>query len=457
MSSRSHRLRILIGIAAAALIAAGCGANADDAPGAVGAVDAPAAVEPSAPTEPSAAVDGETIVQADWWVTSARSSIPADAAGTPRKDLEAGMPAAASAALAKAYYAFPDIAVMAIAPDMLAVWGIGPPRGGRAAAVEIWWIERGGATRLAAVELPPGGALQASDAIRIWPGATARRAWLEVRLELSGAEGEGGERYDLLLWDGSELRRVFERSDAAPGPAAQLRDLDGDGDPEIVLDRSEPDRFYAASGIGVGDAAVLRLAGDRFREVRSGAPDATLGAAARDEALAALDYADAGLWRMAMERAETAAQLALNNPQLMWNAIVINERGAAALRAASRVRLHWLALLLAGDWSEAVEHFRALPLASQIDAEEALRGTPLAGYERGVAELVRARATQALSAADRLSEEQAAPIYLMRGLARWWLGYGVLSAADDLVEAIAGYAPQSIVYDLLWVIGYRGG
>ena len=455
MSSRSHRLRILIGIAAAALIAAGCGATADDAPGAVGAADAPAAVETSAPAEPSAAVDGETTIQADWWAISAPRSIPADAVGTPRKDLEAGMPAAVSAALAKAYYAFPDIAVMAIAPDLLAVWGIGPPRGGRAAAVEIWWIERGGATPLAAVELPPGGALQDGGAIRIWPGGTARRAWLEVRLELSGEAG--GERYDLLLWDGSELRRVFERSDAAPGSTAQLRDLDGDGDPEIVLDRSEPDRFYAASGIGVGDAAVLRLAGDRFREVRSGAPDATLGAAARDEALAALDYAEAGLWRMAMERAETAAQLALNNPQLMWNAIVINERGAAALRAASRVRLHWLALLLAGDWSEAVEHFRALPLASQIDAAEALRGTPLAGYESGVAELVRARATQALSAAHRLSAEQAAPIYLMRGLARWWLGYGVLSSADDLVEAIAGYAPQSIVYDLLWVIGYRGG
>ena len=209
MSSRSHRLRILISIAAAALIAAACGATADDAPGAVGAADAPAAVETGAPAEPSAAAGGETTIQADWWAISAPRSIPADAVGTPRKDLEAGMPAAASAALAKAYYAFPDIAVMAIAPDLLAVWGIGPPRGGGAAAVEIWWIERGGATRLAAVELPPGGALQDGGAIRIWPGGTARRAWLEVRLELSGETG--GERYDLLLWDGSELRRVFKR------------------------------------------------------------------------------------------------------------------------------------------------------------------------------------------------------------------------------------------------------
>ena len=454
MSSRSHCLRILIGLAAAALLAAGCGANADDAPR---AVDAPAAVETSAPAEPSAAADGEAIVQADRWAISARRSIPADTAGTPRKDLGARMPAAVSAALSKAYYAFADVAVVEVGPELFAAWGIGAPRGGGAAAVEIWGVERGSATRLAAVELPPGGALRGSDTIRVWPGGTAERAWLEVRLEVSGAGDEGEARYDLLLWDGGELMRVFERSDSAPGAAAQLRDLDGDGDPEIVLDRSEPDLFYAASGIGVGDAAVLRLAGERFWEVRSGAPDAALGAAARDEALAAIDYAEAGLWRMAMERAETAAQLALNNPQLMWNAIVIGERGAAALRAASRVRLDWLGLLLAGDWSEAVEHFRALPLARQIDVAEALRGTPVAGYESGVAELVRARATRALSAADRLSEEQAAPIYLMRGLARWWLGYGVLSAADDMVEAIAGYAPESVVYDLLWVIGYRGG
>lgn len=456
MSSRSHCLRILIGIAAAALLAAACGVNADNAPP---AADSPAAAaaEASASVEPSAASDGEAVVQADPWGISARRSIPADTVGTPRKDLETGMPPAVRAALAKSFYSFAETATAAIAPELFAVWGIGAPRGGGAVAVEIWGVERGGAARRAAVELPPGGALRGGDAIRIWPGGTAERAWLEVRLEVLGAGDGSGERYDLLLWDGSGLMRVFERSVSASESAAQLRDLDGDGDPEIVLERSEPDLFYASSGVGVGDAAVLRLVGEQFREVRSGAPDATLGGAARSEALAAIDYAEAGLWRMAMERAETAAQLAWNNPQLMWNAIVIGERGDAALRSASRVRLHWLGLLLAGDWGEAVEHFRALPLASQIDAAEALRGTPLAGYESGVAELVRARATQALSAAERLSEEQAAPIYLMRGLARWWLGYGVLPAADDLVEAIAGYAPESIVYDLLWVIGYRGG
>lgn len=455
MSSRSHCLRILIGIAAAALLAAACGVNADDTRP---AADSPAAVaaEASAPVEPSAALDGEAVVQADPWGMSTRRSIPADSVGTPRKDLETGMPPAVRAALAKSFYSFAETATAAIAPELFAVWGIGAPRGG-AGAVEIWGVERDGATRLAAVALPPGGALRGGDAVRIWPGGTAERAWLEVRLEVLGAGDGSGERYGLLLWDGGELIRVFERSISASESAAQLRDLDGDGDPEIVLERSEPELFYAESGIGVGDAAVLRLVGEQFREVRSGAPDATLGAAARGEALAAIDYAEAGLWRMAMERAETAAQLAWNNPQLMWNAIVIGERGAAALRAAARVRLHWLGLLLAGDWGEAVEHFRALPLASQIDIAEALRGTSVAGYESGVAELVRARATRALSAAERLSEEQAAPIYLMRGLARWWLGYGVLPAADDLVEAIAGYAPESIVYDLLWVIGYRGG
>ncbi len=86
-----------------------------------------------------------------------------------------------------------------------------------------------------------------------------------------------------------------------------------------------------------------------------------------------------------------------------------------------------------------------------------LRDTPLAGLETEVAELVLQRGTAALMAVERLPIQHTAPVYLLRGLARWWLGEGMLPAAIDLVEAIPAYWRETTVFDLLWAIGYRGG
>lgn len=442
--------------AAAAIIAAACTATADDAAPSV-EEPAPTAVETVAeqPAQPAAA----QAEPAEPTRPAATIPVRAAIAATPRKDLAVGLAGGAlDAPLAKAFYTFPDYAALEFAPDLLVAWGLGAPLGEYVISASIWSADDKSAAQLADVELRSGGSLRSGDAIRAVDGATAQRAWLEA----FGETGAHGVTYDLLLWNGQDLVAVVGHFTSAPGnvvapgAAAQLRDLDGDDIPELVIDRTDPYLFYYTSQIWHADAAVLRREGDRFREVTLAAADPSVGEAALTEAAAALNFAAAG-WSRALERAEAAAALAPDDETLRWNAIVIRERGGAALREAERSSVAWLGALLAGEWPETIEHMRRIPHADWLSLERVLRDTPLAGLETEVAELVLQRGTAALMAAERLPVQHSAPVYLLRGLARWWLGQGMLPAAIDLVEAIPAYWRETTVFDLLWGIGYRGG
>ena len=458
---------LLAAAAAAAIIAAACTATADDAappveepaPAAVEtAVEQPAQPAATPSATPTAAAQAEPAEPAR---PAATIPVRATLAATPRKDLAVGLAGGAlDAPLAKAFYTFADYAALEFAPDLLVAWGLGAPLGEYVISASIWSADdKSGASQLAGAELRSGGALRSDDAIRAVDGATAERAWLEA----FGETGAHGVTYDLLLWNGRELVAVVGHFTSAPGnvvapgAAAQLRDLNGDDIPELVIDRTDPYLFYYTSQIWHADAAVLRREGDEFREVTLAAPNPSVGEAALTEAAAALDFAAAGWWSRALERAYAAAALAPDDETLRWNAIVIRERGGAALREAERSSVAWLGALLAGEWRGAIDQMRDVPHVGWLSLERVLRGTPLAGLETEVAELVLQRGTAALMAAERLPIQHTAPVYLLRGLARWWLGEGMLPAAIDLVEAIPAYWRETTVFDLLWAIGYRGG
>ena len=465
------RLRWLLAAAvAAAIIAAACTANADNealpveelTPAATVETPAPAASESSAePASPTAASTAAPTAQpAEPAQPAAVLPLRAALAPTPRKDLAAGpVPPMLSTPLAKAFYTFPDFAALELAPNLLVAWGLGAPRGEFVVSASIWSANDKAATQLSSAELLSGGALRSDDAIRTVAGATAERAWLEA----FGETGAHGVTYDLLLWNGVELVAVVGHFSSAPGnvvapgAAAQLRDLDGDGDPELVIDRTDPYLFHYTSQIWHADAAVLRRDGDEFREVRLALPGLSVGTEALNESRAVLSFAAAGWWGYALEHAEAAAALAPDNERLAWNIIVIRERGAAALREAARSAVPWLGSLLAGEWGSAVEHLRDIPHRRWLELDRVLRDTPLAGLETEVAQLVEQRADAALSAVDQLQSRHAAPAWLMRGLARWWLDGEMIPTAVDFVEAIPGYWRETIVFDLLWGIGYREG
>ena len=214
--------------------------------------------------------------------------------------------------------------------------------------------------------------------------------------------GAHGVTYDLLLWNGRQLLPVVGHFSSAPGnvvapgAAAELRDLNGDGDPELVIDRTDAYLFFYTSQIWHADAAVLRRIGDEFHEVVLGLPPATVGDEALAGARSSLAFAAAGWWPYALENAEAALELAPDNEQLAWNLIVIRERAGAALREAERNPIPWLGQLLAGDWGQTVEELRAFPHLRWLELDFILRDTPLEGLESAVGLLVEQRTAAAL-------------------------------------------------------------
>ena len=448
---------------AAALIAAACIANADNkaTPDAEPSPTPAAETTTSSTSTPTAASAEPAATTTAPTQQASRPTPPAAVAGsrlianTPRKDLTVGAAAAENVQLAKSFYTFADFAARDFSPELFVAWGIGAPRGEYVISASVWR----GAERLSSAELPSGGSLRSGDAIRVVDGATSQRAWLEA----FGETGAHGVTYDLLLWNGRELVAVIGHFTSAPGnvvapgAAAALRDLNGDGVSELVIDRTDPYLFHYTSQVWQADAAVLRREGDAFHEVELSLPAASVGDDAMASARASLAFAEAGWWRYALEHAQEAARLAPDSESLAWNAIVIGERGGAALREAERSAVAWLGALLAGDWGEAVQQMYAVPTRRWLELDRVLRDTPLAGSETSVAQLVEQRATAALAAADRLPVHHVAPAWLMRGLARWWLTGEMIPTAIDLVEAIPGYWRETLVFDLLWAIDYREG
>lgn len=369
-------------------------------------------------------------------------------------------PATLRRALAKAFFTYEDVATLNLSSDLILAWGIGATLGGSQPAISVWSDSSSGPEMIASADLPSGGMLRPRHALRPLDGGTAQRAWFEAY----GRAGPHGVSYDLLLWNGAHLIPVYGHASAAlsnvvtPGAAAALRDFNGDGAPEILIDRTDPYHLPYGANVWLADAAILRHDGESFQEVAPALPSAAdVPRDAFDKARSSLAFARAGWWANALQHAEAALACAEDNEQLLWNLIVIRERAGAAQREAERSDVPWLGLLLAGDWQRSVEALRAVPHDRWLNLESLLADTPLAGSEPAVAALVRQRADAAVAVADHISAFRTAPAFLLQGLARWWLDQDTLPAADSLVMAIEAYAHETLVFDLLFWIGYRGG
>jgi len=95
--------------------------------------------------------------------------------------------------------------------------------------------------------------------VQVEPG----QVWLELQ---SGAGAHSG-CYDLLRFDGQELRLAASGFNSSPG-AGWTGDLNGDGNLDVVLDQTEPYVFCYACSVRLRQYQVLTWDGQDLAEVR---------------------------------------------------------------------------------------------------------------------------------------------------------------------------------------------
>lgn len=329
-------------------------------------------------------------------------------------------------------------------------WGIGSPQGDDfLIPVRIYDASSGAMLREAAIG---GGPLRSGDSVRV----AAVSSPFGTLIEAHGETGAHGVTYDVLVWDGVRLLvTATEFSDVpgnavAPGAAGRLEDLDGDGTPEVIADRTDGYPFWYSSGVYRGDAAVLRWNGYEFAEVALGL-DEGMSAEAAEHTLAAIALAETGWLHEAAARAGAARDADPGNETAVWNHLLLQERAGAAAATAAASPLAWAGAAVNGDWAGAVDLLRNVGSKGLLSIEAAITNSTLDGDRELVIAVLRAYAEAALWDTDSvLTEAERAPAWLILGLTKWWGGRGYDEAEDSLLEAIPGYWSETFLFDLMY-------
>lgn len=189
------------------------------------------------------------------------------------------------------------------------------------------WQELGRYELQCADYLDPQGVTQ----VQVEPS----RIWLQV---VAGAGAHSG-CFDLLSFDGATITNVVNNTNSSPG-AGEVRDLDGDGVPEVILNLTDPYVFCYACGLRIYQYDVLRWNGSQFAPVQlallpqSGAEDLRK---LNDRAVV---LAQAGLWKDAQALIAQARAANGQDVTVLWNSILLTcpPRGTPRMSRQGRTR-----------------------------------------------------------------------------------------------------------------------
>ncbi len=223
--------------------------------------------------------------------------------------------------------------------------------------------------------------------------------WLAIS---SGAGAHGG-LFQVFSFDGQTLREVVHHGQGNPD-AGQVRDLNGDGVPDIILNTTEYYVSCYACGVRLWRYEVQRFQGDRLIKVELTKLPTTAPAEARQLNDRAVDLANGELWKDAQAAIAQAMAQAPQDPTVAWNAALIKlyaePRGQQARQGPAR----FLSSVLYGDYKAAVDLLRPL----EPDQWAAVDGDALIF---GTQNLMDEMTTKALAVEPKLAEA-----YFLRGL-----------------------------------------
>ncbi len=262
------------------------------------------------------------------------------------------------------------------------------------------------------------------------------RVWLEVQ----GGMGAHSGCYDLLSFDGQALRSELTTTSPSPG-AGQVKDVNGDGNLDVLLDASDPYVFCYACGVRYIQYSVLRWNGSQLVPVElTPLPDAAPADVLNFNNLA-VKLAGAELWKEAQPAAEKALALAPQDPTVIWNAALIRLHAEAYQSQLKDSPYPLLVQVFYGDYAAALDVMRPYT-ASQIfsSATPLVTGTIAADWEEALSERVISSTTQALTV-----EPDLAAAYFLRGWATHLVKPGDPQVKAD-IEKAAALAPNEPLF-----------
>jgi hypothetical protein len=238
---------------------------------------------------------------------------------------------------------------------------------------------------------------------------------------------------------GGALRGHVSGVSDNPG-AGSLRDVNGDGVLDVVLNKSDDYVFCNACGVRrvyfrvfYWDSVNQRILEGRIDYFYMGQPQPM-----RDLVNPAVDMANAGLWKDALVKITEARDLAPSYPEcnvqsLNWTYGVIKLHADAMAADSVSGTYPLLSRVFYGDYAAAVDLMRPHSPAQVFDpAGPLIAGTVAEGFEGVLSDQIIQSADAALGVKPDLAEA-----YLMRGWARHLVDPTSPQVRDDVHQAAA--------------------
>ncbi len=268
--------------------------------------------------------------------------------------------------------------------------------------------------------------------------------WLEVQ---SGVGAHGG-CYDLYALNlaGFAVDEPASNCGDSPG-AGSVTDVNGDGQPDVVLNQTDSYVFCYACGESHPQFTVMQWDGTKLSPIDlTPLPDSAPNDLRRLNNRA-VEMARAGLWKDAQATIDQAAALGTHDATVAWNAGLIKLYSRALLEQVNAKVYPLLDNVFYGDYAAALAVLRPYPPAELFTKDSPLiKGTPAEGFEDSLIYWITSTTTTAIQFQPDL-----AGAYFLRGWAEYLANPTGPSALSDIdraaqLDPTEALFSQSVVY-----------
>ncbi len=261
------------------------------------------------------------------------------------------------------------------------------------------------------------------------------RIWLQLESGL-GAHAGG---FDLLSFADEQLSLEVSHINSSPD-AGELRDLNGDGVLELILNQTNNYVFCYACGVRWPDFNVLRWDGKDLREITFTPIEATPLTAVQVLNNRAVALARGRLWKQAREITMLKEMQRSQSEVVRWNIALIELFAQTSADLAKTSAYPLLSQVFYGDYDAALKPFRSLSPAEIFSQDSPLiQDSVAASWPEELANWLDASTTPAVQVAPEL-----AAAHFLRAWARFLLG-DKKSSLQELKNA-ADLAPSDKLF-----------